>query len=85
MKGQQIKEEVKERYGKIALAGKSSEGCCAPSECCGSGSETSLMQIAKNIGYNVNELESVPKSSILGVGCGAPGKLRRYQGRRSGR
>ena len=38
----------------------------------GSGSETSLMQIAKNIGYNVNELESVPKSSILGVGCGAP-------------
>ena len=72
MKGQQIKEEVKERYGKIALAGKSSEGCCAPSECCGSGSETSLLQIAKHIGYNVNELESVPKSSILGVGCGAP-------------
>ena len=27
MKGQRIKEEVKERYGKIALAGKSSEGC----------------------------------------------------------
>lgn len=72
MKGQQIKEEVKERYGKIALAGKSSEGCCAPSECCGSGSETSLMQIAKNIGYDAKELESVPESSILGVGCGAP-------------
>src|SRR2546423_2791585 len=72
MEGQQIKEEVKERYGKIALAGKSSEGCCAPSECCGSGSETSLMQIAKNIGYNAKELESVPEASILGVGCGAP-------------
>ena len=72
MKGQQIKEEVKERYGKIALAGKSSEGCSAPSECCGSGSETSLMQIAKNIGYDAKELESVPESSILGVGCGAP-------------
>ena len=72
MKGQQIKEEVKERYGKIALAGKSSEGCCAPSECYGSGSETSLMQIAKNIGYDAKELESVPEASILGVGCGAP-------------
>ena len=36
MKDQQIiKEKVKERYGKIALAGISSEGCCAPSECCG--------------------------------------------------
>src|SRR6266581_2743547 len=72
MKGQQIKEEVKERYGKIALAGKSSEGCCAPSECCDSGSETSSVQIAKNIGYDAKELESVPESSILGVGCGAP-------------
>ena len=30
------------------------------------------MQIAKNIGYDAKELESVPKSSILGVGCGAP-------------
>ena len=38
----------------------------------GSGSETSLMQIAKNIGYDAKELESVPESSILGVGCGAP-------------
>jgi len=72
MKGPQIKEEVKERYGKIALAGKSSEGCCAPSECCTPGSETSLIQIAKNIGYDPKELESIPESSILGVGCGAP-------------
>lgn len=73
MKGQQIKEEVKERYGKIALAGKSSEGCCAPTECCGDDvSLTSPIQIAKNIGYDSKELESVPESSILGVGCGAP-------------
>ena len=31
-----IKHRVKERYGKIALVGSSSEGCCAPDECCGS-------------------------------------------------
>ena len=30
-----IKHRVKERYGKIALVGSSSEGCCAPDECCG--------------------------------------------------
>src|SRR5438093_10509570 len=72
MKGQQIKEKVKERYGKIALAGNS-KGCCRPTECCGGGvSLTSPIQIAKNIGYNAKELESVPESSILGVGCGAP-------------
>src|SRR6266487_5332271 len=74
MKDQQIiKEKVKERYGKIALAGISSEGCCAPSECCGgSNSDASTVQIAKNIGYDTKELESIPESSILGVGCGAP-------------
>ena len=72
MKYQQIKEKVKERYGKIALAGNS-QGCCTPTECCGGGvSLTSSVQIAKNIGYDAKELESIPESSILGVGCGAP-------------
>lgn len=72
MKYQQIKEKVKERYGKIALAGNS-EGCCASTECCVGGVSLTLsVQIAKNIGYDAKELESVPESSILGVGCGAP-------------
>ena len=74
MKDEQIKERVKERYGKIALTGNS-DSCCAPTECCGgdsSISEISPVQIAKNIGYDAKELESVPESSILGVGCGTP-------------
>jgi arsenite methyltransferase len=29
-------------------------------------------KIAKNIGYDTKELESIPESSILGVGCGTP-------------
>lgn len=51
-----------------------SENCCAPTECCDVGyiSEISPVQIAKNIGYDAKELESVPESSILGVGRGAP-------------
>ena len=32
----------------------------------------SAVQMAKNIGYDGKELEAVPESSILGVGCGAP-------------
>src|SRR5215467_6059613 len=77
MQEQAIKEKVKQRYGKIALAGNS-ESCCMPAECCGGGSSsssevmTSAVQIAKNIGYDAKELETVPESSILGVGCGAP-------------
>ncbi|HEY7109963.1 MAG TPA: methyltransferase domain-containing protein [Nitrososphaeraceae archaeon] len=82
MKEDIIKQKIKESYGKIALVGSSSEGCCAPGECCGSGSNSgssdgsqammSPMQVAENIGYNTNDLNSIPESSILGVGCGAP-------------
>ena len=80
MKDDIIKQKVKETYGKIALVGSSSEGCCAPGECCGgsdgssNGSQTMMspLQIAENIGYNANDLNSIPESSILGVGCGAP-------------
>ena len=70
-----IKERVKERYGKIALTG-SSDCCCMPGECCdGSGkgnTPSSPMQAATvMMGYDTKELESIPKSSILEVGCGA--------------
>jgi len=79
MKEQQIKEKMREGYGKIALAGSSSKGCCAPSECCGNSSGTSNtisvaspFHIARSVCYDVKELESIPESSVLGVGCGAP-------------
>src|ERR671913_2457781 len=74
MQEQQIKEKIKERYGKIALT--KTETCCAPtiefkggksgSSCC------SPTDSATVIGYESNELESIPKASVLGVGCGTP-------------
>ncbi len=65
---QDLKEKIKERYGKIALSGNS-DSCCML-ECCGS--DSSPKQALLTIGYDKNELESIPESSILGVGCGAP-------------
>ena len=65
---QEIKEKIKERYGKIAVSGNS-ESCCMP-ECCSS--DSSPEQALLSIGYSKDELESIPESSILGVGCGAP-------------
>src|SRR5918994_697339 len=73
MQEQQIKEKIKERYGKIAITG--TETCCAPtiefnggkgSSCC------SPSDSATVVGYESKELESIPKASVLGVGCGAP-------------
>lgn len=57
MKERQIKQKVKERYGKIALVGSSSVGCCAPAECCDGDTSISPFQIAKSVGYNINELD----------------------------
>jgi arsenite methyltransferase len=73
----EIKEKVKERYGKIALFGNS-DSCCMPSssECCSDKNVTdSAISSAKSIGYNSLELTSIPQSSILGVGCGNPTKF----------
>jgi hypothetical protein len=76
MKGQAIKEKIKERYGSITQTG-TFESVCATTECCCSSEVFSAVQMAKNIGYDAKELQSIPESSILRVGYGA----RRYQGR----
>ncbi|MDQ3975642.1 MAG: arsenite methyltransferase [Thermoproteota archaeon] len=75
---QDIKNTIRKTYGKIALqesnseSGSSSSSCCAPGCCSGGGGTDSPKQIAAVIGYDTNELESIPQASILGVGCGAP-------------
>jgi arsenite methyltransferase len=71
-----IKEKVKERYGKIALTGNSG-CCCMPGECCDddSSNNSSTLQSTKLIGYDAQDIDSIPKDSILGVGCGAPTKF----------
>ena len=72
---QQIKEKVKERYGKIALTGNSYCCCCvSEEEKCG-GQNGSLMQSATAVGYDSKDIESIPETSILGVGCGVPTKF----------
>ena len=69
MKQETLKAKIKERYSKIAVEGNS-ESCCGP-ECCSS-AEADPQMSSVAVGYNGIELESIPKSSILGLGCGAP-------------
>ena len=77
MQDQQIKDKVKQRYGTIALTGNSDcDCCCAPAELKDNNDDNdncrSPSQSATIIGYNNEELQSIPQESILGVGCGAP-------------
>jgi SAM-dependent methyltransferase len=61
----QIKEKIREKYGRVAVL---NESCCAPADCgCGS-----PRQAAGMVGYDKNDLASIPEGSVLGAGCGAP-------------
>lgn len=70
MKEDGLKVKIKERYGKIALVGNS-DACCSPQECCNT-TDYNPKQSSVTIGYDDKSLESLPESSILGLGCGAP-------------
>lgn len=61
-----IKERVKENYGKIAREGSS---CCPASSCCNS---VKAKEISKKIGYTDEEMGVVPDGANLGLGCGNP-------------
>lgn len=73
-----IKEKIKEQYGQIALADgllsccstSSSSGCCGTSE-----PLLSPLESSTTVGYNQNDLKSIPQSSILGLGCGNPSTI----------
>ena len=62
-----IKEQVKEGYGKIARQGGS---CCSTSSCCGSANLAK--NISKTVGYSDEEMNVVPEEANLGLGCGNP-------------
>jgi arsenite methyltransferase len=67
MKQKEIKKAVREKYGSIAREGST----CAPSaSCCKSVSIEA--EISKRIGYDDEELSSVPEGANLGLGCGNP-------------
>jgi arsenite methyltransferase len=61
----EVKDFVKKRYGEIA---QTEQTCCCSSSCCG----PSTLDIAKKIGYSEQDIEDVPDSAILGLGCGNP-------------
>ncbi len=72
MQKELLKEKIKENYEKIALD-ENTDFCCSPQEaCCSETNNISKEQVSSIIGYNEKELKSIPKESILGLGCGAP-------------
>jgi arsenite methyltransferase len=67
-----VKKEVRKRYAKVAKTnsscgcGSSNMGCCSAKN-----SDTNDL-VSKMIGYNEEEMSSVPDGANLGLGCGNP-------------
>jgi len=62
---EKIVQSVKEQYAKIV---DNSGSCGSGAVACGCGSE----QVAAEIGYDQDDLNTVPEGANLGLGCGAP-------------
>jgi SAM-dependent methyltransferase len=69
MNTQELKQVVRERYGKIAIT--SSCGCCGTHSAV-PGTSPQVATLSKTIGYSETELTSVPENANLGLGCGNP-------------
>ncbi|HNQ79359.1 MAG TPA: arsenite methyltransferase [Acidobacteriota bacterium] len=64
-----IRNEVKKRYGRIA-ASHSSCGCS--SSCCDGSAPQDAEGISSVLGYEKDEMASIPDGANLGLGCGTP-------------
>ena len=64
MKGKEIKQIVKEGYGKVA---RNTPSCCDPSSI-STTHDSFVEKISKIFGYSDEDIASVPEESNLGLG-----------------
>ena len=63
-----IRQAVREAYGKIAEAGSADTGCCGPSTCCGGAKN----EVSQDAGDSKSDASGVPDGADLGLGSGKP-------------
>jgi ubiquinone/menaquinone biosynthesis C-methylase UbiE len=70
-----IREAVRDRYGRIAESGDS-VGCCEPTtetgSGCGCGCSVGATETADALGYTDEQRAAIPQGADLGLGCGNP-------------
>lgn len=71
-----IRQKVRDGYGQIA---QSSGSCCSSAASCGGSSPVASEQLAKHIGYSVEELAALPDGANMGLSCGNPNALAALQ------
>jgi len=75
MEEDKIKSVVRDAYAKVAKRETESLKVIPVSRCCGSSNGDLACGISRAVGYNEDELASVPEGANLGLGCGNPTAL----------
>lgn len=69
LKNDEIRQAVRERYGRVAESGGA--GCgCGPT-CCGTPT-ANAETTSQGLGYTADDVVAVPKGANMGLGCGNP-------------
>ncbi|MFZ5564325.1 MAG: arsenite methyltransferase [Thermodesulfobacteriota bacterium] len=69
MKNDEIRDTVRQNYGKVAASGASGCGCSSTS-CCGG--PVNAADMAMRLGYSAEDVAAVPEGANMGLGCGNP-------------
>lgn len=76
-KAQAVRDAVRGGYAKIAGGG--GDGCCRSGGASCSSGPRDAAQLARGLGYSVEELEALPDGANLGLSCGNPAALAALQ------
>lgn len=66
-----VKREVRSAYGNVAEANNQNKSCGNSRSCCGVSAKPDEAY-SKELGYTLEELNSVPEGCNMGLGCGNP-------------
>lgn len=68
-----IRNQVRESYAKVAEANNNSEACGIESSCCGVSDDLDINTLnSLRLGYSNDDLDNVPGGADMGLGCGNP-------------
>lgn len=68
-----IRNQVRESYAKVAEASNSNEACGIESSCCGVSDDIDINTLnSLRLGYSDDDLEQTPGGADMGLGCGNP-------------
>ena len=70
---EKIRQNVRDNYGKIAQ--QPTCGCCGPSSCCNPAASSDAGQLAAELGYSPQDIETAPSGANMGLGCGNPNAI----------